>query len=771
MRRSSIANLKENLSKIAHDVHGDDDDYDGAYGLQINGLPNGHASAAAAVSDRRMSNGFACYSNLGNGGVSIEGSFDSEVEQYKTEIRRLKDSEAEIKALSINYAALLKEKEDLIARLNQENGSLRQNLETANGSLSLSRNDTSGSTISHNMQKASNDISPNRQLKVAAQSRNRSAGNQLYNGVASKPEGYSNEFAHSIQSDVESNHSVNHQKDLADLVEEKNGSTADLKASYELQMKQLRMELQNEQDKSVSVKLILQEKEKLQQSLQEDLNSLKLEHDRTVVETSKLHSQLNDKGLQIRRLQMELERNEDEDVDGTEGLKSVIASSEEDKRKLQHGDSFEGSAAKEELEKSLRLFEKDLKEAHRQRDKALQELARLKQHLLDKESEESEKMDEDSKIIEELRQTVEHQKLTIAKLEISLQQAYASREEVNSANASELQKSKELIEDLREKLGGCMRVIDAKNIELSNLQTALGQYYAEIEAKDCLEVDLSAAREECAKLSQLLKVSNDQVEEMKREQEDILSKHAQLERVLAEAKNRVNKLEEDNGKLRRVLEQSMTRLNRMSVDSDFLVDRRIVIKLLVTYFQRNHSKEVLDLMVRMLGFSDEDKHRIGGAQQGAGKGVVRGVLGFPGRLVGGILSGSSAEAQANSASENQSFADLWVDFLLKETEERGKRESMEAAGGSHGDQQAKSPTSLPPPVPTLDPPSPPVYRTNDLVRPGSFLSVSRPPPNPTRSSYSYSGVQQHEQSSSEFSTVPLTPSESSSWSSKQIPKY
>ncbi|GAB2243460.1 hypothetical protein Droror1_Dr00020235, partial [Drosera rotundifolia] len=63
-------------------------------------------------------------------------------------------------------------------------------------------------------------------------------------------------------------------------MEEKNGSTADLKASYELQMKELRMELQNEQDKLVSVKLILQEKEKLQQSLKEDLNSLKLEHDR-----------------------------------------------------------------------------------------------------------------------------------------------------------------------------------------------------------------------------------------------------------------------------------------------------------------------------------------------------------------------------------------------------------------------------------------------------------------------------------------------------------
>lgn len=58
-------------------------------------------------------------------------------------------------------------------------------------------------------------------------------------------------------------------------------------------------------------------------------------------------------------------------------------------------------------------------------------------------------------------------------------------------------------------------------------------------------------------------------------------------------------------------------------------------------------------MVRMLGFSDEDKQRIGMAQQGAGKGVVRGVLGLPGRLVGGIIGGSQADANVKMASENQ----------------------------------------------------------------------------------------------------------------------
>lgn len=69
-------------------------------------------------------------------------------------------------------------------------------------------------------------------------------------------------------------------------------------------------------------------------------------------------------------------------------------------------------------------------------------------------------------------------------------------------------------------------------------------------------------------------------------------------------------------------------------------------------------------MVRMLGFSDEDKQRIGLAQQGAGKGVVRGVLGLPGRLVGGILGGSPAEGAANMASDNQVQVELHASILV-----------------------------------------------------------------------------------------------------------
>lgn len=92
-------------------------------------------------------------------------------------------------------------------------------------------------------------------------------------------------------------------------------------------------------------------------------------------------------------------------------------------------------------------------------------------------------MDEDNKIIEELRQHVEYQKTTIFNLERALGQAHASQEEIRTMNDYELQKSKEIIEDLKNKLASFMSAIDGKNTELLNLQTALGQYYAEIEAK------------------------------------------------------------------------------------------------------------------------------------------------------------------------------------------------------------------------------------------------------------------------------------------------
>ncbi|MFQ6637040.1 hypothetical protein Gotur_012691 [Gossypium turneri] len=757
---SSIADLKENLHKIALDVYDDEDEE-----REIYGSGNGDHSP---FFDRRNSHRFAhskpvSVSPIANG---TDSPINSEIERYRAEIKKLQESEAEIKALSFNYAALLKEKEEQISRLNQENGSLKQNLNATNAALSAARSESSKvSSNGINAPKGNGDQSPHQLRKSASIVKNRHGGNQMSNGLTSKHDG--------------------REKELADLLEEKNRSLEAVQASREQQIKQFKMELEKERDKLVNVQMRLQEEHKQNESFQEELKLLKSEKDKTFTELSKLRSELNGKMVEIRRLQMELNRQEDESADDTQdNLKRAIATLEkenthlkmekneleaalESSRKSLTGkidpnasetlklDSSGSSPRMQEMELSLQQMEKDLKETCHERDKALQELNRLKQHLLEKESEESEKMDEDGKIIEELRESNEYQRAQIARLEKALKLAMAGQEEAKMTNNNELQKSKEIIDDLNKKLANCMRTIDAKNVELLNLQTALGQYYAEIEAKEHLERNLALAREESSRLSGLLKDADQQAELSKREKEEILAKLLQTERMLAEGKARVNKLEEDNSKLRRALEHSMTRLNRMSMDSDYLVDRRIVIKLLVTYFQRNHSKEVLELMVRMLGFSDEDKQRIGIAQQGTGKGVVRGVLGLPGRLVGGILGGGSADVPASIAPDNQSIADLWVDFLLKETEEREKR--AEDASKSNEDLNGRNPSA-----------TGPTTSATDQTTGGSGFSRSSFSPSPT---HSVGNLRQYEHSDSEFSTVPLTTSEGSGRLSRLLPKY
>ncbi|TYG40869.1 hypothetical protein ES288_D12G128500v1 [Gossypium darwinii] len=757
---SSIADLKENLHKIALDVYDDEDEE-----REIYGSGNGDHSP---FFDRRNSHRFAhskpvSVSPIANG---TDSPINSEIERYRAEIKKLQESEAEIKALSFNYAALLKEKEEQISRLNQENGSLKQNLNATNAALSAARSESSKvSSNGINAPKGNGDQSPHQLRKSASLVKNRHGGNQMSNGLTSKHDG--------------------REKELADLLEEKNRSLEAVQASHEQQIKQLKMELEKERDKLVNVQMRLQEEHKQNESFQEELKLLKSEKDKTFTELSKLRSELNGKMVEIRRLQMELNRQEDESADDTQdNLKRAIATLEkenthlkmekneleaalESSRKSLTGkidpnasetlklDSSGSSPRMQEVELSLQQMEKDLKETCHERDKALQELNRLKQHLLEKESEESEKMDEDSQIIEELRESNEYQRAQIARLEKALKLAMAGQEEAKMTNNNELQKSKEIVDDLNKKLANCMRTIDAKNVELLNLQTALGQYYAEIEAKEHLERDLALAREESSRLSGLLKDADQQAELSKKEKEEILAKLLQTERMLAEGKARVNKLEEDNSKLRRALEHSMTRLNRMSMDSDYLVDRRIVIKLLVTYFQRNHSKEVLELMVRMLGFSDEDKQRIGIAQQGTGKGVVRGVLGLPGRLVGGILGGGSADVPASIAPDNQSIADLWVDFLLKETEEREKR--AEDSSKSNEDLNGRNPNA-----------TGPTTSATDQTTGGSGFSRSSFSPSPTPS---VGNLRQYEHSDSEFSTVPLTTSEGSGRLSRLLPKY
>ena len=83
-----------------------------------------------------------------------------------------------------------------------------------------------------------------------------------------------------------------------------------------------------------------------------------------------------------------------------------------------------------------------------------------------------------------------------------------------------------------------------------------------------------------------------------------------------------------------------------------VVDRKLMTNLIVQYHQKKFSPEVLELLGRVLGFSEDEKNKVGLRR--------RGLLG----LLTPLAPPISAEEQPN-------LVELWVSFLEKETDTPG----------------------------------------------------------------------------------------------------
>lgn len=97
-------------------------------------------------------------------------------------------------------------------------------------------------------------------------------------------------------------------------------------------------------------------------------------------------------------------------------------------------------------------------------------------------------MDEDSRLIEELRANIASQRAHILKLDKALKQEIAKNEEGQRTKSDELRQANEVINGLKQKIANYGNILESRNAELQNLQTALGQYYAEAEAKVSVSV-------------------------------------------------------------------------------------------------------------------------------------------------------------------------------------------------------------------------------------------------------------------------------------------
>ncbi|CAK9201943.1 unnamed protein product [Sphagnum troendelagicum] len=722
-----LKDFKDNLTQIASDVLDTQDELATQSQEDSDGEQNG---------PRRHS------SDYNNEGADLK----AEVEWYKSEVKRLQAAESDIQAMSMNYVALLKEREGEVVRLREENDNFKNQLVMLAAHENPVENGEPDRQIeSQKIQVCFFDDSTRFLMYYLTSHKHLGLGVRSQEQVVALQDTFRKRFE---------SLSIQYRREIESLQHDQIEASVDKSSEvasngtapqwvHEAQLQELELKIKEWQEKEQVFTFgnagysDIRELEKQVAEKERACNNLKdaqgialaeserlkelLEKERTVLADTKLQLQIDmypdlvsffafQLSLELQQVQQNMDEQallskavvehlqksvtklEEEkfemQVEMEELQKSLQAKQmESDKPKLTNGECDSQTHMTEEIKATEEAcsmhrveFEHKLEEVSLERDKALRDLSRLKQSLLDMDMSNSEKMDQDREQIAELKVRTEVSESLVVQLQQALNQAQTELAEVTKSSADGLQQSSKEILVLKQKLASCIAALDSKDIELSNLQSALGQYYAESEAQERLFGELTAAKEEISKLSEDLSIANKAIEMKNKEINEAVEKLKMAELRKQEWEQNSRKLEEDVPRLRQALEQSITRLNRMSSDSDFYVDRRIVIKLLVTYFQRQHSREVLDLMVRMLGFTEEDKQRVGLAQQTATKGgVVRGVFSLPGRFVGGLL-GSGGDASPRAApSDNQSFADLWIDFLLKESEEREKRERREKA--------------------------------------------------------------------------------------------
>ncbi|KAK8718113.1 hypothetical protein V6N13_045359 [Hibiscus sabdariffa] len=127
-----------------------------------------------------------------------------------------------------------------------------------------------------------------------------------------------------LHGDIEGSHleskDVAGTMELADVLEENNRPLEAVETNYELQIKQLKMELEKERDELGNAQMRLQEEQRLNEYFQEELKFLKLEKEKSYcIEhwLSKLHAELNGEIVDISGLQTELNGLEDDSADDT----------------------------------------------------------------------------------------------------------------------------------------------------------------------------------------------------------------------------------------------------------------------------------------------------------------------------------------------------------------------------------------------------------------------------------------------------------------------
>ncbi len=257
----------------------------------------------------------------------------------------------------------------------------------------------------------------------------------------------------------------------------------------------------------------------------------------------------------------------------------------------------------------------------------------------------------------------------------------------------ELYDTKNALEVLQVDNLGLQEDLDSRHIELQNLHLALENMRNEGEQKIRQLVG-----EHATKLASVEHAYSQSTTNMETSYQKTLHEQEETIKNLTIKCDDVallqRKYEIDlNNEKKKMQQQLNEALNQLGETKGDVVDRVLVTNLIVNYFERNRSREVLGLIARILLFTDEQKEIVGLKVPPTSK-IISSL--FNTIITGGgiIAPTDSSDPLRQNATplkpkvEGNNLAELWVNFLIAESE-------SEQVGKQGGDEKASSVDSTP----------------------------------------------------------------------------
>lgn len=282
-------------------------------------------------------------------------------------------------------------------------------------------------------------------------------------------------------------------------------------------------------------------------------------------------------------------------------------------------------------------YERKIVVVNRKLKSAEQEIERLRHQLRDTAEGSWTQHEEQERILEQLRKQNQQYQLDAAAMD-SLAEDYQDLQRAHHQKSSECEENA---------------------IAYTNLQAVLEQFQTEA-TEERLRHEQVVAEKDILIDQGVVALKEGPV--LKERLADSESTLVTVRQQLISSQKYVLKLENENAVMREEFESKVKKLRTFS-SSEHSVDRRLVVKMIVTYFERPQKKEVLDLMVKMFQFTAKEQDRL---YQGHARSTLGGTL----RSFASYLNPIDDSIEAYIPENDENLADTFVDYLLQESEKQ-----------------------------------------------------------------------------------------------------